>query len=154
MVSILFGDKIISATDLKNNQKRWFDIAHKTPVSITNRRGRNYVLINREQVHNMFLMKEYAEKIVKYCYELKKEEEQGNFISDVFPWAKYLSKEERMEYHDELINAFTELMNTNNWSNLDEIITSWEATAEALTNSKFMEVVSSEHPQRAYREVE
>ena len=85
---------------------------------------------------------------------MKIAEEQDNFISDIFPWAKHLSKEERIEYRDELITAFTELIHTNNWSILDEIISSWEATAEALTNSKFMEVVNSEPSQREYVEID
>ncbi len=154
MVTTLFDDEIISSTDLKNNQKRWFDKALKSPVSITNRGRRLFVLINREQARNLVLARDYAEKIFKFCQDLKEEAETGCFTSDVFPWGKHLSKEDRLAYRDELIAAFAEMIHTNNWSGLDEIISSWEATAEALTNSKFMEVVNSRPVQRKYTRVE
>lgn len=152
MVTTLFDDEIISSTDLKNNQKRWFDRALKSPVSITNRGGRLLVLINREQARNLVLARDYAEKIFKYCQDLK--EETGSFAGDVFPWAKHLSKEDRLAYRDEMVSAFAETIQTNKWSVLDEIISSWEATAEALTNPKFMEVANSNSAQRKYTRVE
>jgi hypothetical protein len=154
MVTTLFSDAIISSTELKNNQRRWFERACRAPISITNRGGRNFVLINRDQVHNLFLAREYAEKILKYCHELKDATDTGEFASDVFPWAKNLSYDERLEYRDELVSTFTEVIHTNDWSVMDEVISSWEATAEALTNKEFMEVVNSDPVKRKYVEVE
>jgi len=154
MVNTLFGDAIISSTELKNNQRRWFEKACRVPVSITNSRGGQFVLINREQVHNLFLAKEYAEKILKYCHELRDENETGKFDSDVFPWARNLSKDDRLAYRDELVASFAKLISTNDWYDMDEVISSWEATAEALTSSEFMEIVNSDTSQRKYVEVE
>lgn len=153
-INTLFGDEIITSTDLKTDQKRWFNKAFKTPVSITNRGGKKFVLINREQVRGLFLTKEYAEKIVRYCHELREQNEKVDFSSDVFPWARNLSKEERLEYRDELMSAFSILIHNNNWEDLDEIISSWKATAEALANPEFMKVVKSGPAKRKYVEVE
>ena len=154
MTTTLFGDTIISSTELKNNQKKWFDKALETPISITNRAGRHFVLINREQVRNLMLIRSYSEKIVKYSQEVKAQKDTDNFVSDVFPWAKNLNRDERAEFRDELISAFIELMHINNWKHLDEIIGSWEATAEAVTNSRFMEVVNTDSSHRKFAKVE
>jgi len=78
----------------------------------------------------------------------------GAFVSTAFPWTRHLGKEDRLAYRDELIDAFSELIHSNDFSSMDEIISSWKATAEALTNSKFMEVVNSIPSQREYREIE
>lgn len=152
MATTLFSDAIISATELKNNQRKWFTRALETPVTITNRGGRQFVLINREQIRNLVLVRDYSEQVVKYCQEVQ--EKKGDFTSDVFPWTQYLSKEDRLEFRDELVSVFAELIRNNNWANLEEIIGSWEATAEALTNSRFMEVVNSEPGQKEYVEID
>ena len=152
-INTIFGDEIITSTDLKTNQKRWFNRALKTPVSITNR-SKKFVLINREQVRGLFFVKDYAEKIVRYCHELREQNENTDFTSDVFPWVRSLSKEERMEYRDEIMSAFSTLIHGNKWEDLDEIISSWKATAEALTNSEFMEVVETNPAKRKYVEIE
>ena len=154
MNSIIFDDSIISSTELKKNQKRWFDKALKSPVSITNRSGKQLVLLNREQAHYLILARDYAEKIIKYSNDIKKEIKAEGFNSDVFPWAKNLSKDDKIAFRDELIFTFAELLNTNEWSALDEIIESWKATGEALTNSKFMEVVNSKPGDRKFTKIE
>ncbi|MBI4304060.1 MAG: hypothetical protein HY665_06975, partial [Chloroflexi bacterium] len=154
MVNTLFGDEIISSTELKNNQKKWFDRALKAPISITNTGGRQFVLINREQVRNFVLARDYLELILKYCKEMSHGLEIGKFVSEAFPWAKHLEEHDRLVFANELISALNEVVHTNNWSELEEIIGSWQATAEALTNSKFMEVVNSERGKREYQEVE
>ena len=120
-----------------------------------------FPLINREQISNLVCANNYSEKIVKYCKEIAEEKDDENSSSDVFPWTKHLNKEEKLEFRNELVDAFTEIVNNNdwlnkdiNWSNIDEIIDSWEATAEALTNPKFMEVVNTPSAHRKYIEIE
>jgi len=154
MKTKLFDDVIITSTDLKNNQKKWLDTALKTPVSITNRRGKQYVLINREQIHDLIQVKDYAEKIIKYCIELDKGIDSENFISEVFPWTRFLIQEDRVSFKDDLVATFAASLRGNDWTELDDIITSWEATAEALTNKQFMEIVNSKAEQKEYIEVE
>ncbi len=154
MVTTLFADNIIPATELKNNQRVWFERAYKTPISITSTKGRNFVLINREQMHNLFLAKEYGENILRYCNELKKETETSEFNSQVFPWAKYLSADERMKFADEVVSAYAQIVHTNSWDILEEVISSWKATAEALTNLEFMKVVNTKKSDRGYIEVD
>jgi hypothetical protein len=85
MDATLFGDVIISQTDLKTNQKTWFDKAYKSPVSITGRKGRSFVLLNREQAQNTFSANNYAVKILEYLNEIQRLHD--NKSGGVFPWA-------------------------------------------------------------------
>jgi hypothetical protein len=154
MDAMMFDDEIITSADLKNDQTRWFERALKSPVSITNRGGRQLVLINREQVHGIILAKEYGAKILKFCYEIQDESGKGHFNSAVFPWAGYLTREDRLTFRDQLITLFDDALGSGNWSHLDSLIDSWKATAESLTNSRFMEVVNTSSDRREYTEVE
>jgi PHD/YefM family antitoxin component YafN of YafNO toxin-antitoxin module len=154
MNNVMFDDSIISSTELKKNQKKWFDKASKTPVSITNRNGKQFVLLNREQARELLLAKEYAEIIFKFVSDLKRESGTEQFSSAVFPWAKNLSRDDRLAFCDELILAFAELININRWLALKDTIESWKATAEALTNPKFMEVVNSKPNERKFTKIE
>ena len=153
MVSQLFDDAIVSATELKKNQRVWFEKAYKTPVSITHSKGRNFVLINRELMGTIYKTKEISEQLIKYCYEIKREDETGKFNSEVFPWAKNLSNEERRLFSEELMKSFVQLNGSNGLDLLEKVITEWQATAEALTNSQFMDVINSESA-RDYTEID
>ncbi|MBN2240407.1 MAG: hypothetical protein JW712_11590 [Dehalococcoidales bacterium] len=154
MVSTIFDDSIVSATELKKNQKYWFDKAYSTPVSITSSKGRNYVLINREQIGTVFKAKEISEELIRYCYELKKETETGFFTGDVFPWARFLNQDERMEFGDDLMKAFVIGSKLDDFELVGEVISEWKATAEALSNAEFMEVINTESSDRSYTEVD
>ena len=148
----LFGDLIITPTDLKTNQKRWFDKAHKSPVSISGRKGRSYVLINREQAQDTFTAKNYAVKIINYFTEVK--HSPGSGATSSFPWSSHLNETERKEFLNELIASFNESLHAGNWSVLEETIDSWKATAEGLSNKKFMRVLAAGEQQQEYTPVE
>jgi hypothetical protein len=148
----LFGDSIITPTDLKTNQKHWFDKAHKSPVSITGRKGRAYVLINREQMQDTFIVKNYAVKIIDYFMEIRNPGKTQQ--TSVFPWSIHLNESERKEFLNELVASFNESLHGGNWSLLEETIGSWKATAEAITNKKFMKVLAAGEKQQGYTAVE
>lgn len=150
----MFSDEIISSTDLKNNQKKWFDYAQKAPVSITNRHGRNFVLINREQIKNAYHTSNYAKMIIQYFEEVDREIDGAAFSSEVFPWAAKLNPGERKEFRHELIESFIESSKTDNWMAIEEIVADWKATSEAISNAKFMDVVKSNPNERQYVEID
>lgn len=154
MVSNLFDDTIVSATELKKNQKTWFEKAYTSPVSITSTKGRNFVLINRELMSTIYKTKELSEELIKYCFDLKQETETGEFQSDAFPWAKYLSKEERATLGDELLRSFISLTGTDNMELINTVISEWKATAEALSNDKFMEIIHMKKSDRSFTKID
>jgi hypothetical protein len=154
MVPKIFDDTIVSATELKKNQKAWFEKAYNTPVSVTSSKGRNFVLINRELMSSIYKAKETGEDVIRYFYDLKKEADTGEFSSEVFPWAKYLGSEDRIKFGDELLSSFIQLVSTNNLDLIKEVISEWRATAEALTNAQFMDVVNTKKSDMNYTEIE
>jgi hypothetical protein len=154
MTTMLFDDDIISSTELKNNQKRWFDRALKSPVSITNRGGRQLVLINRQQIHDLVAARDYAEEIFEYCHEIQNESETGHFESNAFPWAVSLASQDRIALRDELVSLFNRAVHSNSWNLLDEALDAWKATAEALADKEFMAVVNSTPEKREYTAIE
>jgi hypothetical protein len=150
MEATLFSDEIISSTDLKNNQKKWFERALKSPVSITSCKGKSFVLMNREQIQDTYAAKEYAEKIILFLIEVKSNKSAPGFASVVFPWAKYLNTAERSEFLDDLMSTFKIVIATGDWPRIGDVVESWEATAEALTNSKFMDNVALSEDKKEY----
>jgi hypothetical protein len=154
METTLFGDAIISQTDLKTNQKRWFDRALKSPVSITGPKGRSFVLINREQVQSTYSINNYAVKILQYIKEIQQIKDESVSTIDAFPWAIHLNDSERKELLSELVLAFNEALHSDNWKFLEETIDSWKATAEALMNSKFIKIISSPEESKEYTTID
>jgi hypothetical protein len=151
MESTLFGDDIISQTDLKTNQKQWFDRAFRSPVSITSCKGRSFVLINREQAQSTYSTKNYAVKILEYFKEVQTSKDD-DFA--VFPWTIHLSASERKELLGELVTVFNESLHKGDWSLLEETINSWKATAESLTNAKFVKIVSARDESKEYTTID
>jgi hypothetical protein len=149
----LFGDAIISQTDLKTDQKKWFDRANKSPVSITGPKGKSFVLINREQAQNTFSTINYAVKILEY-FKAIRDSRDSNSTLGVFPWAVHLNDKERNELANELITAFNECLHSNDWTLLEETIKSWKATAEALTNSRFTKIIGASEDTKEYTSID
>jgi hypothetical protein len=152
MDATLFGDVIISQTDLKTNQKTWFDKAYKSPVSITGPKGRAFVLLNREQAQNTFSANNYAVKILEYLNEIQRLHD--NKSVGVFPWAVYLNDNERKEMLNDLVEAFNGCVHTNDWTAIEESIESWKATAEALTNARFVKIAGTAEDTKEYTSVD
>ena len=153
MDSTLFGDAIISQTDLKTDQKKWFDRANKSPVSITGPKGKSFVLINREQAQNAFSTNNYAVKILEYFKAIQDSRDSNSTIG-AFPWAIHLNDNERKELLNELVTAFNECLHSNDWTLLEETINSWKSTAEALTNSRFVEIIDAREDSKEYTSID
>jgi hypothetical protein len=151
--AVMFGDPIISSTELKNNLGKWFEQASKTPVSITNTNGRSFVLLSRENARKAFLSSHYCSLILRFVAESEKKNGTEACLS-VFPWANKLSDQDRAEFIHELLTSFVPAAKTDTWTDIEELINSWEATSEALSNELFMEEVNSEPNSRSYTQVE
>jgi hypothetical protein len=85
--------------------------------------------------------------------EQKRKPETGEFESEVFPWAGHLNSDERMSFCDELVKAYSEAAGTDNREGIERVIDEWKATAEALTNKRFMDEVNKQPSERSYTEV-
>lgn len=133
MVSTVFSDFIVNATDLRKNQRHWLIKAYDNPITINYGR-KQLAIMNRDQVGKLYTEKYYAELVLKACQEFVK-----GLKSDTFPWLEYLSDDEKMEFHSELLTSIMKSINTDNWTQLEHLIEDWKATAETAQNSEITE---------------
>jgi len=124
MVSIVFSDVIVNATDLRQNQKCWLEKAYENPITVSYGR-KQLAIMNREQIGKLYTQKYYSELVLKACEEFMK-----GLKSDTFPWEEYLSDEEKIEFHNELLTCAMRSIFTGDWTQLEHAIEDWKATAE------------------------
>ncbi len=134
MVNTIFSDEIINPTELKKNQRHWLDKARTKPVTVTFGDS-GLAIINRELIKNLYAEKHYAELLARYCQELAK----SKTGSDVFPWLEALPENDRREFHDEFLANFGKATRDNNWTEMQQLLEDWQATAEAYQNPELME---------------
>jgi len=149
MVGTILSDELINSTELRNNQKEWLDRAYINPVSIKSGHKR-LVLLNRDDVRDMYTLNHYAETIIHFCQE----QLSGFGKSAIFPWIESLTQEEVEEFKTELITTFVKATRRRKWSTLEEIIRDWAATAEAKTNPEVMELLATDIDEEEFTRVE
>ncbi|MFC1965717.1 hypothetical protein ACFLWI_02050 [Chloroflexota bacterium] len=150
MVTTILSDDVINSTDLRDHQKRWFDRALIRPVSITSG-AKKLVLLNREHAKHMYSLSHYAEMIIQFCRERELVKKGG---SDVFPWVKHLSENAIDEFRRELFSTFEEVMRSRDWLAFEEMLDSWVATAEAMTNPEMVELATTDLSKEEFTKVE
>jgi hypothetical protein len=124
MVTIAFSDEIINATELRNNQKHWLDMASRIPVTIVYGRH-SLAIVNRERIARLLAQNHYLELAVKLYADIT-----TGKSSDVLPWVEYLDENERREFLREFITAIKQAIAGNDWGTLETLLDDWKATAE------------------------
>jgi len=140
MVSTILSDEVINSTEFRKNQRRWLEKAYISPISIMSG-TKKLVLLNREHAKHMYSLIHYSKMIIRFCVERgsgKKRE------SDVFPWIKHLNEKVIEEFHKELFSSFEEVMHSQDWLAFEEMLNSWIATAEAMTNPEMVELITAD----------
>jgi predicted nucleotidyltransferase len=144
MATTFLSDEVISSTQLRTNQKHWFDKAIDGVVTIVNGK-KQFVLVNREQISKLYAQKYYTDIILNYCYEIIKKNE-----SNTLRWANFLSDEERNAFHDELISHVMKAIITDDWSSVGYLLEDWKATAEANSNPQLRDALLAEEDPSKY----
>jgi len=139
MTATVFSDELINSTQLRTQQKRWLDKALIKPISILSGE-KQLVLINRDTAKDIFAYNHYASMVIQFCQEQKSGK---NNESKMFPWIKYLDDNETMEFTNELLTSFLEVVQTKEWNTLEELIEDWIATAEVKSHPKLVEALLS-----------
>ncbi|MDP2932440.1 MAG: hypothetical protein Q8O05_08110 [Chloroflexota bacterium] len=129
MVSTIFSDRIVNATDLRKNQKKWLEYASRAPITI-HYGDTNLTVMNRREAERLYAQIDMLHKIITFCEDYEK----GRY--SVFPWASYLSEEERQEFRKQLLNTALADLVQGELSKLNNLIEDWEATAETAHNSE------------------
>jgi hypothetical protein len=148
MTTTFLSDEVISSTELRTNQKHWLEQATEKIITVVNGR-KQFALVNREQISNLFAQKHYTELAIGYCQEIR-----GNTKKDTFPWSKYLNDEEKVEFSDEFLNAIMSSIITNDWIGVEHLIEDWKATALAIHDSTLLKALTSEEDQSKYAGIE
>lgn len=148
MVSTVFSDFIVNATDLRNNQKQWLERAYVKPITVNYGR-RQLAIINREQVGRLYAAQYYSELVLKACEEFKEDSR-----STIFPWAEYLSYEGKAQFHSELLRRTIQCIITGDWNQVEYVIEDWKATAEVERNPKLVKALKSKEDSSQYVEIE
>ena len=150
MITTILSDEVINSTDLRDHQKRWFDKALVSPVSIMSG-SKKLVLLNREHAKHMYSLSHYAEMIILFCRERESGKKRE---SDVFPWVKHLSEKAIDEFHMELFSTFEEVLRSKDWAAFQEMLDAWVATAEAMTNPEMVELITADLTKEKFTKVE
>jgi hypothetical protein len=150
MITTILSDDVINSTELRNNQKRWLEKAYVSPISIISG-AKKLVLLNREHAKHMYSLIHYAEMIIRYCEE-RDSGKKGE--SDVFPWIKHLSGKAIEEFHKELFFTFQKAVDSKDWLTFEEMLNSWIATADAMTNPEMVELITADLAKEEFTRVE
>ena len=150
MATTILSDEVINSTDLREHQKMWFDKALVRPISITSG-TKKLVLLNRGHAEQMYQLIHYAEMIIQFCRERAKGKKRE---SAVFAWIKHLSEKAIEEFHEELFPAFEEAVHSKSWLAFEEMLNSWIATAEAMTNPEMVELITGDLTKEGFTIVE
>lgn len=128
----MFGDEVVQATELKRNQRHWFERARQIGgVTIVQGRRADLVLASRRTVAENMETAQRVQLISQFLLEWMRAG-NGNLVDSViFPWLADLGQTERQQFHADLIKVFAACVTRGNWTALDELLEDWQATAEA-----------------------
>ena len=144
MVSTVFSDFIVNATDLRKNQKHWLEKAYDNPITVSYGR-KQLAIMSREQVGKLYTEKYYAELVLKACQEFMNEKK-----SATFPWVEYLADDEGVQFHNELLSCAMKSIITGDWTQLEYLIQDWKATAETERNPEIVKMLQDKGTPEGY----
>ncbi|MBV8882755.1 MAG: hypothetical protein JO235_01960 [Chroococcidiopsidaceae cyanobacterium CP_BM_RX_35] len=141
--NILYGDKLISATELNRRPGEVLDQALEGPVTIT-RGDRAFALLPREQMAAQnkatTQLKDVIE-VINVAYRLR----LGQNISAEHPygWLKAFDTDELNELIVEILNAFRIGSDLGNWEPLETVIHEWHESAKAIDSLDLAEAFTA-----------
>lgn len=139
MAKAMFGDEVVLATDLKKRQRYWFDRARQTGgVTIVQGKVADLVLAPRQKVAAAAETALHARTAAQFLREVITLE-RPLAKSVVFPWLHELDDEEQQEFLHEFVDVFAHCSTTEEWTQLEELLEDWQATAEAHRNPELLE---------------
>jgi len=144
MVTTVFSDEIVNATELRAKQSHWLTMAAKRPVTVTYG-ARKLTILNREKIRNLFIQAHYLELFTSYCNEILKGRK-----STKFPWIEYLDSEGKKQFHEEFVNSLMAAIVTDEWDGVETLLEDWEATAETESDEEAMKALRTKQSPDKY----
>lgn len=142
--SSVFGDDLVSATELNRQPGRILDQALSHPVTIT-RNDEAFALLRREQVNGLIGGYEGLKTTVEVLNVIHRLQ-LGVKIGSEHPmgWLRAFDSEELSELTDEIFEAFRQGVDTGSWDFLEAVIHEWHESAIALNSTDLAEAFKSE----------
>jgi hypothetical protein len=144
MVTTVFSDEIVNATQLRARQSHWLTMASRHPVTVTYGSSK-LTILNREKIRNLYTQTHHLELFVKFCNEVMK-----GIKSTVFPWLEYLDDEEKEQFHKEYIASIMTAIVVEHWDEVEILLEDWKATAETENNPNIMKALKTKVPKEEY----
>jgi hypothetical protein len=144
MVTTVFSDEIVNATELRAKQSHWLTMAAKRPVTVTYGACK-LTILNREKIRNLFIQAHYLELFVTYCNEVMK-----GMKSSRFPWIEYLDSEEKKQLHEEFVGSIKMAVVTDDWDGIETLLGDWKATAETESDEEAMKALRTKQAPDKY----
>lgn len=139
MTNIVYGDYLVTSSELNRRSGQILDTALTTPVTIT-RNNDSFALVKRDVMTNMAnsisVMNSFIELIsVIRRVDLGREIESSNR----FKWVEEFDSEERSELVNEVYSAFLSAKSTDDWDEVRDVIHEWRESAIALASEELGE---------------
>lgn len=132
----VYGDELITATELNRQPGRVLDTAWERPVTIT-RNEQHFALLRRERMTYMVKAAKISQVVIELidvAYRLRLGEQIGS--EHPFGWLKVFDHEELCELIAEVESAYRLVgSDPQAWDHLDALIHEWHESAIAI-NSK------------------
>lgn len=141
----VYGDRIITATELNRQPGRVLDLAWERPVTIT-RNEQHFALLPRDDM--AYLVKaatqtKAALEVINVAYRLRLKEQID--ILAPYGWLKVFDNEELTELIAEVEAAFKVGSETGVWDTLDVVIHEWHESALAIQSPELADAFNDEH---------
>lgn len=142
----VYGDEIITATELNRQPGRVLDIALERPVTIT-RGDQSFALLRRDEITQLVKAAKLTNtlfEVLNVAYRLRLREQIGT--EHPYGWLNVFDTDELSELIEEVISAFRMTdSDPGAWDTLDAVIHEWHESAIAIQSHELAEAFSDEH---------
>ncbi len=139
MTNIVYGDYLVTSSELNRRSGQILDTALTTPVTIT-RNNDSFALVKRDVMTNMANSIHVMDSFIELTSVIRRVD-LGQEIepSNGFKWVEEFDSEERCELLDEVIAALEKAKKINDWSVVGDVIHEWHESAIALASEELGE---------------
>lgn len=141
----VYGDELITATELNRQPGRVLDKAWERPVTIT-RNEQHFALLRRDRMTYMIkaaTMSQVVLELIHVAYRLRLGEQIG--VEHPYGWLKIFDEEELSELITEVESAYRLVgSEPQAWDSLDALIHEWHESAIAISSKELMAAFNDE----------
>jgi len=149
LTDIAFSDDVINSSQLKRHWKHWISQVYQHPITIVTK-DEPLILIKRKDISELTRKMYYTYLVVSFCQRYIKERSgKGSALA----WTEYLGTADMREFFKELLKAYEESYNKDDWSIIQDTLEDWKATAEVESNPELSKLLKAKLEPSSYVEV-